>query len=527
VNQALATISLCNERPAATRAARGGWLATSVLVWIVCGGACAAPSWQGTWKENLAALVDEESTEEAPTSVNGPVQSSPSDVQPALFDEPTEMVIEPIELVEAEFPQSMSLEDIIWFTLERHPLLAARRHEIDVARGALITAGAFPNPQLVMDADGPVDGDGATDLSARLEFTIPTAGKRRFAQAAAQADVRRAQLALREESDRIAAAAADAALEVLYLQELAGLQARVEQLARQAAEIQKGRLEQGVITEIDSLGAEVDAVDVEADRLATVTQLESARLRLAREMGLATPRPLEVTGSLTVEYLPQVPLETVLHVARQVRPELARAGVDVVRRRHELALSKANSVPDFQIGPRYGESFDDPNDTAGMRFSTDLPVFDVNQGGVCTSAAELRRTGALFDVAEITTLNDVASSYVQLAPIESRLNYFDEYVLPLTERAEEAIRQAQASNVIDPLQLSQQLRTLSRLRLSHLELRYLHTRIRTRLELLLGRPLNELHVEMRHEEPEIIAAPSAELPLFEAEASAKPPAFRR
>ena len=91
--------------------------------------------------------------------------------------------------------------------------------------------GLLPNPQLVMDTESPVERNGATTLTSRVTFTLPTGGKRRWRMAAAEAAVARSQAAQARETELILAEAADAAIEVLYLQELAVLQGELSHLA--------------------------------------------------------------------------------------------------------------------------------------------------------------------------------------------------------------------------------------------------------------------------------------------------------
>ena len=115
----------------------------------------------------------------------------------------------------------MTVEQSLEYALGHHPLLQARQHEVEAARARLITAGLLPNPRFVLNTGSPLDREGPTDLLGRLEFTILTGGKRRLREAAAEAGIQRTRLALDRETEQVLAEAADAAVEVLYLQELA------------------------------------------------------------------------------------------------------------------------------------------------------------------------------------------------------------------------------------------------------------------------------------------------------------------
>ena len=88
------------------------------------------------------------------------------------------------------------LDEVFNYTLDNHPVLRARHHEIDIQRGKLLAASLWTNPQLVLDTDAPVAGEDPTQLGGRLEFTIPTGGKRKAAQAVANAAIKRASFAV-------------------------------------------------------------------------------------------------------------------------------------------------------------------------------------------------------------------------------------------------------------------------------------------------------------------------------------------
>jgi outer membrane protein TolC len=90
----------------------------------------------------------------------------------------------------------------------------------------------------------------------------------------------------------------------------------------------------------------------------------------------------------------------------------------------------------------------------------------------------------------LNSLHDVANAYLQLRPIEMALAQYEEKIVPLTRRTQELLRDPEAVRVLDPVDLSDQLRKLGQVSLKQLELRYQHNQIRAQLELLLGRRLS-------------------------------------
>lgn len=379
----------------------------------------------------------------------------------------------------------LTIEEAFEAALRNHPLLRARQHEISTARAQLITAGLLPNPSLVMDTLTPVEG-GPTDLTTRIVFTLPTGGKIGQREAVAQTAIVRATFRLSQESQQVLIEVARAALDVLYLQQRLTLQDSFVELADAVAKVQRTRAEQGDISEQELLVAELDAARVEAGRLEVATRLEESRAMLARAAGLTQPSAVRIVGDLPSHPLPSVPLDALLACARQVLPELAESQVAIAQSQRDLSLARAEAIPDVELGPRYRESFGDPDDRIGARFSMNLPIFDRNQGDIAQSRAQIYRAHALLDAAENTTLSNLAAIHAQLTVLQSRLEFFDNRILPLAGRLETTIRRAFESGDINAYEMSLQLQALNQVREDHLELRFLYGQLRVRLDLLLG-----------------------------------------
>jgi outer membrane protein, heavy metal efflux system len=295
---------------------------------------------------------------------------------------------------------------------------------------------------------------------------------------------------------------AGAALEVLYLQELIKLQGDLATLTEEAAKLQRLRVEQAVAPATDALAAEINAAEIRFDTINNETLLAVARLRLSLALGLARPQDVRMTGRLDVEPFDKPPLAALLAEVVQVRPEIAQAEAAIEKSRRDAVAARAAAIPDVNIGPRYSTELGEQEDTAGLRFSTDLPWFDRGQGDVYEAASQSRVNEALRDEVRLTSLHSVANAYQQLRPIEAALAQYEERILPLSLRTQELLRDPDAARLLDPVDLSDQLRKLGKVQLKHLELRYQHNQIRTQLELLLGRRLSPPDAT----EPELVPA---------------------
>ena len=218
------------------------------------------------------------------------------------------------------------------------------------------------------------------------------------------------------------------------------------------------------------------------------------------------PRPVAVRGQLAAIPIPDVPLETLLAVARQSRPEVAAARAAITESQWQLALARAAAIPDLEIGPRGQTVIGRWDDTAGGRVQFDVPIFNRNQGGIAESSALIRASRAGLEAAELRTLNDVAAAHAELMPLKSRLDYYEKHVVPLAASTEAMILEVYKNRAIEAVQVSELQQKFAKMRLSHLELRYRYNQVLMQLELFLGRCLGDLG------DPDILKTPPPPLP---------------
>ncbi len=156
-----------------------------------------------------------------------------------------------------------TIAGVLQYAIAHHPLLQIRQHEIEAARAKLVTAGLLPNPELTLDAGNLDDEAGPAVLNARLMFKLPIGPKREWRTAAAASGIRQSELGLSRETKVVLSEAADAAIEVLYLQELAGVYGQLSDLAGRVVEIQKERFQVAAVPYRNVVLTELSASNIE------------------------------------------------------------------------------------------------------------------------------------------------------------------------------------------------------------------------------------------------------------------------
>ena len=379
-----------------------------------------------------------------------------------------------------------SIAGVLQYATQHHPLLRVHQYEVEAARAKIVTARLLPNPELTVDTLDSSSEPGAPELSTRLMFTLPIGPKRELRTAAAESGVCQAQLAMSRDTKLILTEATDAAVEVLYLQELHALYGQLSGLASQVVGIQQDRFNIAAVPYRNVVLTQLSANRLELMRQSTAAQLDQAKIRLARAIGATDGTPPPVDGQLAVQPIAFAPVSVMQARVRQVAPELAESRAVIEKSREELSLQRWNAVPDLKIGPRYRSDMSGVTDDKwGGRVQMDLPVFDRNQGHIAESAAILRTNCAKQDLVEVATINDATSLYLELQDAQSRADYYSRQVRPLMERTEKALREAFTDRSVSAYELTELLESMARMQLSDLDLRHEHQRLRMRLELLL------------------------------------------
>ena len=345
----------------------------------------------------------------------------------------------------------ITLDDAIRQALERNRELAVVRREVDVVRGKLLQARRYPfNPELSIEGSGgQAKGREESDRRsvgggrAGLSQVIEIRGQRGLRIKGAEADVGRAEWALRDREREVIALTTRAFVDLLNAQERLALARELLDLARGLKDTADRLVEAGDVPELDALRA-----GVELRRASNrVTQEEAAAATAARALALLVGAPsdvaIQVTGPLL---LPAVPgtMEERLARAATDRPDLRGAEAAAESARAALQLVRAERfVPSVTLSGSYGEDleFDARARTGILALSVPLPLWNRRDGDVKAAEAEVARLEADRERLRAEIAKDVATAYQQFAAATQIVEEYVKRILPGQEQAARLIRE--------------------------------------------------------------------------------------
>jgi len=302
-------------------------------------------------------------------------------------------------------------ETLTWVAFYCQPSLEVARAQWDVARSAIQTAAARPNPTLTVTPGYDTNSTGTSPWfpAINVDFLLETARKRGHRTAVEQANAEEARLnvlasawqvrsELRRDLLDLAAAERKAAL----LHQQAGMQQELLTLLEQ-------RFNAGMIAAFEVSVARTALVKAEVAAADAGRQAPLARNRVAEVLGV----PLAALEGVKFDDLLAAPgpalTPTELAAARrqslQSRADVLGALAHYEASQAALQLEVAKQYPDFHLGPGY--QYDLGENKWSLAVALELPLFNRNQGPIGEAEARRRQAAAEFTAAQAKAIAEI------------------------------------------------------------------------------------------------------------------------
>lgn len=371
-----------------------------------------------------------------------------------------------------ELTGEIALDDAIRAAMERHPSLAAAWYEVKAREGAARQAGSIPNPRIFSEIDqfggtGDFSGKRMMESTLGVSQEIPLGGKISKNRRLANTEVELAGLDRTIAFLELRKTVQKRFLRVYVLQETLKLEKRNLELLDATNDAVGKRVRSGDVSPLDQSRAEVELATARTDVDILEKDLEAARFGLASCWGSRTPLFSVVTADYTV--IPEVPGDDILLGALERSPRYRQLEIQVSRGDASLALAKAKSWPDIEIGGAY-RRFDESDDRAWLlELNLPVPLFDRNRGGIQEARQTLNKTVKERETGIIELSNGVIENAKRMRAIRAGYISGGETILPAADRAFQAVSTAYEAGERNYLELLDAQRTLLKVQRSHVE----------------------------------------------------------
>lgn len=316
------------------------------------------------------------------------------------------------------------------------------QEQVNAARAGIVTAGAFPNPELeylagsVRSRGAGIPGD-VQSVTLTQPVDLPWLRAVRIDNAVA---------GLAEVQAGASVFVADSlALVRLRYYEILRREAELKNL-REDAELMEGvrsriawRVETGEAARFELIKVEAEVLNALKSVQAAGFRLLQAKALLRQAVGAALPEDFQLKGSLS-----QVPEIESLDDSRgkmsQASPDLARKRAELVRAERTLDLEKMKRWPTLSVKAAREEDPDVRTSRFGVAVS--IPLWDRRAGPVAEAQAQVSRARYALEAQEFSAAQALASAYQIYGIARAQVSALESGIV---KKASAALRVAEAA----------------------------------------------------------------------------------
>lgn len=349
--------------------------------------------------------------------------------------EPARTDAEVAALVDGLTRAPLSPESAVRIALVQSPRLQRTYAELGFVAADVYEAGRMSNPRLgiaVLDTNVAGEDDQVT-LGLALSFTdlltLPTRNR------LAKADHARLKRAIGAEVLEFAADVEVAYYRLVGAKQVAALRARVAEAATLSATLADRFRDAGNLTPRDHALEQAAGAEARIDATRADAEVASARLTLARLLGLPTQQEWDVPTSLPGPLEVEDDLDALVVHAGEARLDLAAARARVEALADRLGVTRwTRWVGDVEVGVEL-EREPDGSRRRGPTLAVEIPIFDQRRGRLLRARTELATATIELKALVLEVENQVRFAYAGLLNARSRLSEYRAVLVPQREAA--------------------------------------------------------------------------------------------
>jgi outer membrane protein, heavy metal efflux system len=324
-----------------------------------------------------------------------------------------------------------TLADFQQMAAGNSPQLRQAAADVEAARGNLIQARAYPNPTVGYES-GPNNNNTATGThGVFVDQVIKTGGKLKLQSAAAEMDIRNAELALKRARSDLATAVRTAYFNVIVAQETMRVNRALARFSDDIFRLQGDLLRAGQVASHEPAALRAQAATIRLSYQQSIANYAYAWKQLVAIIGLPQ-LPLTAVEGRVDKLVPYYEYDTVLaHILRN-HTDVLTARNAIEKARYNVQFAQVTPVPDVDVrADVWKETTVAPFDAFHtISVSVPLPVWDRNQGAIRAASAALVRASEEPHRVDVTLTNGLATAYASYKTNLDAVEYYRRDILP-------------------------------------------------------------------------------------------------
>lgn len=380
-------------------------------------------------------------------------------------------------LVLAALPTSgLTIEQAVRNALSSNLDLRAASYEVDKARGRLLQAGLWPNPELEFSTstDRTFRDEGQRTSVGGFQQAFPISGRLRFARQVSRVDVAQAMAEIRNRERLLIGEVQRDFLNVLLLRQQISSNREFVGLNREFVTVLEERLKRAEVSEVDLNLARVELQRLGVESALLESDLVARELSLKLRMGLPPEQALSLEGNveaLAAKFRPEK-YQTAMVVNR---PDLRQTELGIDRSAAEVRLARAEAWTDWTLGTNYESErrVDEPaglksDQFFGFRISIPIALWNRNQGRVYEHTAAGEQAVQQFEAQRLSIRSEIATALARALKLRDAVGNYRRDLLPALTQTSALVRKGYNEGLIPATQVIQVQQQQTTLRASFL-----------------------------------------------------------
>ena len=285
----------------------------------------------------------------------------------------------------------MTLSDLQHLALTNNPLIRQAASDVEAAKGAVIQAGAYPNPRIgwAQDEVG-TGGNSPAELGIAVGQTFILGGKLKVARAMAEIDLQKAELALKRAQADLAGQVRTNYFATLVAQENLKVSRALARFTDEIYSVQVDQVKVAEAAAYEPRQLRVFAVQARGTLVAARNRYVSAWKQLAAALGLPGMPPTELAGRVDMP-VPVYHYDAVLALVLKEHTDVLTAQNSETKARLALEQARITPIPDVTLSYHYNKDNATNNYAHSGDITFPIPIFDCNKGGIIQAQGNLVR----------------------------------------------------------------------------------------------------------------------------------------
>lgn len=352
----------------------------------------------------------------------------------------------------------ITLEELIMLAESNSPTLRQAAAAVESARGHAVQVGLYPNPSLIGGANQIVGNQ--SQYYAALSQEIVTKHKLQLnraaaTQAALQAEqefvLTRFQLLTNVRQGYMMALAAQRRNEVLI---------RLVEIATKSMQAAERLQQAGEGTRTDTLLFEIEVEKAEVAVENSEARMKATRRQLAAIIGVRDMDIGRINGNL-LESLDQIAQQVLLDGYVPLNASVQMAQLEIERSKYLIRRAEVEPFPNVTVYAGYQRQIEPALHNMGLlTLSLPVPLWNQNQGNICSAYANLSKAYADVDNVQNTISRQMADAGGRYRIADQQAQRFEGKIVPKAREGVKIIQEGFSQGQFDFLRLLQAQRIL-------------------------------------------------------------------